>query len=284
MSEGPPSPPRRVPLLALSLGVLLVTLTVVLLLPMVTGQEEEPATAEIELPPTDGGIDYQLGGAYPVPEGVTTVVRDRLSAPAEGVYNVCYVNAFQSQPGDTRDWPDDLLLRDSDGELVIDRDWDEALLDISTPDRRERAAARVNRWIDGCAEAGYDAVEPDNYDSYTRSQGLLTAGDALAYLRLLAEHAHQRGLAVAQKNTVELTDRHARVGLDFAVAEECGAYQECGTYAAAYGDRVLVVEYTDAGLRRACAEWGDRLRVVRRDPELVTPEEDGYVRETCPTR
>jgi hypothetical protein len=89
-------------------------------------------------------------------------------------------------------------------------------------------AARVNRWIDGCADKGFDAVEPDNYDSYTRSDDLLTANDATAFITLLSRHAHARRLAIAQKNTVELAGLTKRTGLDFAVAEECGEYDECG--------------------------------------------------------
>ncbi|MFC7471449.1 endo alpha-1,4 polygalactosaminidase [Actinomadura keratinilytica] len=133
---------------------------------------------------------------------------------------------------------------------MIDEDWDEVLLDLSTEELRRAAAARVGRWIDGCAQRGFDAVEPDNYDSFTRSDGLLDAADAQAYLALLVERAHSRGLAVAQKNTAELAGDRKRLGLDFAVAEECGQYEECGVYDQAFDGRVLVVEYTEKGLER----------------------------------
>ena len=39
-------------------------------------------------------------------------------------------------------------------------------------------------------------------------------------------------------------------GLDFAVAEECGQYDECGDYADAFGNNVIVIEYTDDGMAR----------------------------------
>ncbi|MGW4493891.1 endo alpha-1,4 polygalactosaminidase [Streptomyces sp. NPDC004376] len=234
----------------------------------------------VEPPPRHAGFDYQIGGAYPPPAGVRIVTRDRADSPAPGRYNVCYVNAFQAQPGERADWPADLLLRDADGHAVIDEDWDEPLLDLRTPAKRERVARRVNAWIDGCARKGYDAVEPDNYDSYTRSRHLLSAADAVAYMRLLTRHAHTRRLAVGQKNTAELTGRREAAGLDFAVAEECGQYDECGVYAKAYDDRVLDVEYTDAGLRKALARWGSRLSIVRRDLEVSTPGDPGYVRRT----
>ncbi|MFF3483247.1 endo alpha-1,4 polygalactosaminidase [Streptomyces sp. NPDC002701] len=244
------------------------------------GDTAESAAGAVRLPPVHAGFDYQIGGAYPPPSGVRIVARDRGADPARGLYNVCYVNAFQAQPEEQDDWPEDLLLRDGEGELVIDTDWDEPLLDIGTPAKRERVAARVGRWIDGCADKGYDAVEPDNYDSYTRSRGLLGADDATSFIRLLSTRAHARGLAIAQKNTVELAGQRVRAGLDFAVVEECGAYDECGEYADAFDDRVVVVEYTDKGMRKARAGFGDRLSIVRRDLAVSAPDSDDYVRRT----
>ncbi|MBP3076722.1 endo alpha-1,4 polygalactosaminidase [Streptomyces sp. CHA1] len=233
-----------------------------------------------EPPPLDAGLDYQLGGAYRPDDDVQVVVRDHGARPVRGLYNVCYVNAFQAQPG-ARGWPEELLLRDARGREVIDEDWDEVLLDLSTDELRRAAAARVGRWIDGCAQRGFDAVEPDNYDSFTRSDGLLDAGDAQAYLALLVERAHSRGLAVAQKNTAELAGDRKRLGLDFAVAEECGQYEECGVYDKAFDGRVLVVEYTEKGLERACEAADGRLSVVLRDRDVLPEDEEGYVRGAC---
>lgn len=247
--------------------------------PTVSSTGSATSTA-IELPPLHAGFDYQIGGAYPPPSGVQIVSRDRSESPAPGLYNICYVNAFQVQPGEEKQWPADLLLRDAQGELVVDGDWDEVLLDIRTPGKRKRVAARVDQWIDGCADKGFDAVEPDNYDSYTRSQDLLSPDDATAFITLLSAHAHTRDLAIAQKNTVELAGLRARTGLDFAVAEECGEYDECGAYAKAFDDRVVVIEYTDSGLRKARSGFGDRLSIVRRDVMVSTPGDEEYVRKT----
>ncbi|MCF3129739.1 endo alpha-1,4 polygalactosaminidase [Streptomyces olivochromogenes] len=233
----------------------------------------------VRLPPPHAGFDYQIGGAYPPPAGVRVVSRDRSSSPAPGLYNICYVNAFQAQPEERRSWPADLLLRDADGKVVIDENWDEPLLDIGTPAKRERVARRVDRWIEGCADKGYDAVEPDNYDSYSRSHDLLTADDAVAFMALLSRRAHARHLAIGQKNTAELLGRRARAGLDFAVAEECAEFDECGAYAKAFHDRVVVVEYTDKGLRKAVDGFGGRLSIVRRDRAVSTPGSSGYVRK-----
>ncbi|MFJ3230871.1 endo alpha-1,4 polygalactosaminidase [Streptomyces sp. NPDC086787] len=240
------------------------------------------SVAPVRLPPRHAGFDYQIGGAYPPAKDVRIVSRDRTASPAPGLYNICYVNAFQAQPEERASWPADLLLRDGDGELVIDEEWNEPLLDIRTPGRRERVAQRVGKWFDDCAAKGFDAVEPDNYDSYTRSQRLLTADDATAFMALLSRHAHARHLAIGQKNTPELAGVRKRAGLDFAVAEECGGYDECGTYARAFDDRVVVIEYTDEGLRRAVAGFGDRLSIVRRDVMVSVPGSAGYVRKVRP--
>lgn len=236
-------------------------------------------------PPVGAPFDYQLGGAYPPPKGVRVVVRDHTASPARGLYNVCYVNAFQAQPHAERDWDADLLLRDGKGRRVYDTDWDEALLDLRTADRRDRAARKVNAWIDRCADKGFDAVEPDNYDSYTRApKGTLTARHARSFLTLLARHAHRRGLAVAQKNTAELAPDRERVGLDFAVVEECGRHHECGAFTRWFGRRLLVVEYDRRGLRVACRDWGDRVSVVRRDLDVAPAGESGHLRQTCRDR
>jgi hypothetical protein len=246
------------------------------------GPAPSDASPAVRLPPRGQGVDYQLGGPYTPPAGARIVVRDHTAAPAAGHYNVCYVNAFQAQPGRASDWQADLLLRDARGEAVIDEDWDEQLIDLRTPDRRKRAAARVAHWIEDCARHGYQAVEPDNYDSYTRSRGLIDAADATAYLSILARTAHRHGLAIAQKNTAELAPKREAVGLDFAVAEECGAYDECGTYLRAFEGHVVDIEYTREGLRAACGVRELRPAVVLRDLDLVVPGREGYVRDVCP--
>lgn len=206
---------------------------------------------------------------------------DHGDRPAPGHYNICYVNAFQAQPGAEDEWGD-LLLRDASGEIVYDEDWGEAFLDTSTGAKRDGIAAKVGAWIDECADEGFQAVEPDNYDSFTRvPDGLLSAEDNQALIRLLSAHAHSRGLAIAQKNTAELAGEREANGLDFAVVEECGVHGECGQYTAAFGDHVVVVEYTREGMDRACAGWGDELSIVLRDVGVSAPGDEGYVYGTC---
>ncbi|MEU8934302.1 endo alpha-1,4 polygalactosaminidase [Streptomyces sp. NPDC048409] len=239
----------------------------------------------VKLPPTGAGFDYQIGEAYTPPTGVGVVSRDNSAEPAKGLYNICYINAFQSQPGDSSSGDEGkwsgLLLKNSSGRLAEDPDWEgEYALDISTPAKRQALAAKMDATIDKCADKGFDAVEPDNYDSYTRFDGL-TAADAEAYMSLLVEHAHSRNLAIAQKNTAELAGKAKSLGIDFAVTEECGAYDECGDYEKAFGDHVVDIEYSKKGLKAACAGWSDKFAIVRRDENVSAPGDDDYLRGTC---
>lgn len=212
--------------------------------------------------------DYQLGGATRVPRRVGIVVRDRLAPPAPGRYNVCYVNGFQSQPDERRFWRRhwDLVLK-RHGRPVRDEAWGEWLLDIRTPKKRRALARIVGRWTARCARDGFDAVEFDNLDSFSRSHGLVRPRHARKFARLLVRRAHAVGLAAAQKNRAGWDGRV--VGFDFALAEECGRWRECGAYQSSYGRRVLVVEYRRRDFRLACRRWGEPLPVVLRDRNLT---------------
>lgn len=172
------------------------------------------------------------------------------------------------------------MLRDGNGDPVIDTDWDEMLLDVSSVDKRDQLAAIVGGWIAGCASDGFDAVEIDNLDSYARSQGLLTQDHAVAFMALLSARAHDEGLAIAQKNSTEVLARRAEMGTDFAVAEECNRYAECGDYVEVYGDQVFVIEYRQQDFTVGCSNWSN-LSIVLRDLELVTPSDAAYVYDGC---
>ena len=241
---------------------------------------EAPA---IVLPPAGAGFDYQLGGAYPPPSGVRVVVRDRSERPAPGVYSICYLNGFQTQPDEQRFWltrHPDLLLRTANGVPVVDADWGELLLDTGTEPRRSAIAGIVGQWISGCAEAGFAAVEFDNLDSYDRSQGVLTRGDNVAMQRQFSRLAHAQGLAVAQKNAAELLGRRSELGTDFAIAEECTRYAECAEFVAVYGRRVYVIEYRDSDFAAGCRR-SPELSIIRRDLDLVPAGSAGYVYRSC---
>jgi Glycoside-hydrolase family GH114 len=239
-------------------------------------------------PPVNADADYQLGGAYKPAPGVRVVTRDRTDPPAKRRYGICYVNAFQTQPGELGWWKKHhsrLLLRHN-GRLVNDPGWpDEVLLDTSTATKRDRLAKVVGSWIRGCAVDGYDAVEPDNLDSFSRSHHELTQRSNLRFVRLLVRAAHHHGLAIAQKNAAELTRRQvAHTGFDFAVAEDCQVYRECGRYKKMYGAHVIEIEYSDEGranFRRACRARGDEWSIIYRDRDVRRAGAKGYKRAAC---
>jgi endo-alpha-1,4-polygalactosaminidase (GH114 family) len=242
-------------------------------------------------PPVGASWDYQLGGAYPPDPGVEVVVRD-LAAPVPEQYGVCYLNAFQTQPGTLVAWEADhpgLLLRDEAGELVRDPAWpDEVVLDLGTREDRAALVDLVVRDVGECARRGHEAVELDNLDSWTRSGGAFGPDEAMAVAVAVAAQARRHGLAVGQKNAPDLLGR-ADLGaaFDFAVVEECARYDECDAYRAVYGDRVLQVEYADApraedAFRAACRSGELLPTALLRDRGLAPAGDPAHVVLRCP--
>lgn len=243
-----------------------------------------------ELPPAGAAFDYQLGGDYPPPDGVEVVARDRTAAPAGAGYDICYVNGFQTQPDASAEWraehPE--LLVHLDGEPLADPDWpDEYLFDASTDAKRAEILGIVGPWIEDCAREGYDAVEIDNLDSFTRSGGAFDVEAATALAREYARVAHDVGLAIGQKNAAEHAVRMRSAGFDFAVTESCLVYDECSAYTDVY-DVVLDIEYTDELGEDAFADACDRLdegdrpsSMILRDPLLLPAGEPEHVYASC---
>ena len=243
------------------------------------------------LPPSDGVFDYQLGGtADELSDGtpIDVVARDATTAPLEGAYNVCYVNGFQTQPA--ADWSDHpaALLRDSSGDPGRDPDWpDELILDPSTAASRESILEVIGPVIEGCAEAGFDAVEIDNLDTWTRFDAISRDG-AFALASAYVTTAHDLGLAIAQKNAAEAArPAHDDLGFDFAVVEECGVYSECAAYTDVYGPHVLQIEYPDSlaeadmSFADVCADPARAPLTILRDRDLVAPSSDAHIYGTC---
>ena len=250
------------------------------------GMEARAQVAAGAAPPANAPFDYQIGGDYPLPAGVQVVSRDWFSGgtPPEGIYGICYVNAYQTQaneegvdrPDEQANWPAHLVLT----ALGDDPKWGgEYLIDISTAEKRAEAAQWVKPMLEACAIKGFQGVEFDNLDSWTRFEGTplqaqvpFGRAEAVAYATLLAAEAHHLGLAVGQKNTAELTFDEARtqIRFDFAIAEECGRYNECQTYRGVYQDNVIVIEYRMKDFNKVCKTFGAQLSIVLRDRN-VTP-------------
>jgi hypothetical protein len=243
------------------------------------------AVPAVHRPPVAGVFDYQLGGAYTPAAAVRIVDRDRSDRSVPGRYNICYVNAFQTQPDEAGYWQRhhrSVLLRVG-GHYVHDPDWPgEYILDTSTAAKRAVIAGVVGRWFDGCAAHGFDAVEPDNLDSWTRRgvHGAITRADNVALARVLVARAHAHGLAIAQKNTTGFP----KVGFDFAIAEECEVYRECAAYTRVFGRQVIEIEYTDnprAAYTRACAARHGTISIILRDRDVVPRGDRAYRYSHC---
>jgi len=262
-----------------------VTATLILCTGTASAAEEQAGAAQAFKPlPSDAIADYQLGGAYDPPTGTNVVVRDSAATPARGLYNICYVNGLQTQPGVA--WPLELLVKNRKGEPLVDPEWpDEHLLDISSKKRRAAILERLAVTISGCARAGFNAVEFDNLDSFTRSNGALKHEDAVAFATLLVGAAHGHGLAAGQKNTPQLSDRERKqIGFDFAVSEECHRYDECAGYTRYYGDQAINIEYVDDLRGRfadICEAPNTPRDTVLRDRDLKPAQRKGYRYDHC---
>ncbi|CAL9656102.1 endo alpha-1,4 polygalactosaminidase [Streptomyces sp. enrichment culture] len=115
-------------------------------------------------------------------------------------------------------------------------------------DIRQRDVLRpiMERRFDMCRDKGFDAVEPDLMEGYGNDTGFpLSAGDQLAYNRMIAAIAHERGLSVGLKNDLPQIPRLVS-HFDFAVNEECAQYDECDALSPFIeaGKAVFHVEYT----------------------------------------
>ncbi|MER6996809.1 endo alpha-1,4 polygalactosaminidase [Streptomyces sp. NPDC000410] len=132
---------------------------------------------------------------------------------------ICYVNAgaWEDFRPDHADFPAGVRGRPNgwDGERWLDI----RRLDVLRPLLEKR--------FDMCRDKGFDAVEPDLMDAYLNDTGFpLTAAHQLAYNRMIARIAHDRGLAVGLKNDLPQIPQLVR-DFDFAVNEECAQYDEC---------------------------------------------------------
>jgi len=257
------------------------------------------------LPPVNGKWDYQIGGPYTPTAGVLVVSRDRTVAPVAGKYNICYVNVGQTQPdggtpnanayGTTAWWlanHPNVILRDANGNPIIDPVWNEVVFDVRTAAKRTELVSVIQPWFLQCKNDGYDAIEPDNIDLEVRSSGLETHPQVREYLKLLVTYAHSIGLAIGQKNAVTDDNNNPEwqtdgptfnggTGFDFAIAEECGAFTECGTFTAMYPGRVYVVEYATAGWNAACSAVGSSNSVIQRNVDVRPNTASGYVYKEC---
>lgn len=275
---------------------------------VITVTTSAASTGTYTLPTAVWKFDYQLGGGYAPADGVKMVVRDRTDTePLAGLYGVCYINLFQTEPldasvvGSTQWWitnHPNVMLK-SGSSVLYDKGWpDEALFDTRTQAQRDELFAVFKGWIDKCATDGFKAVEADNLDSFDRpvvkANGAAAtnpmAGNSagnLAFLKMAVDEAHAVGLAFAQKNSSALSTQAKAQGTNFAIVEDCGAWPneagtalECDSYYQAYRvgttNTALVydVEYIDnpdasGGFAAACSAWTGRISIIEREEDVL---------------
>jgi hypothetical protein len=136
---------------------------------------------------------------------------------------VCYMSAgsWENWRPDARDFPRKVRGRQLEG-WPGERWLDVRQLDVLGP----LMGARLDR----CVTKGFDAVDFDNMDVYTQDSGFdITRRQQIDYIELLANAAHERGLATGLKNLPQLTTRLEPM-FDFAIVESCFVYKECGAF------------------------------------------------------
>jgi len=170
--------------------------------------------------------------------GTTTAQIDALHAAKRKV--VCYLDTAY-EPGR----PDSDKLAPYKGNAV--KGWPgQFWLDIRQP-----AVVAVMKDRIALAQTKHcDAIEADDVDSRANDPGFpITAADQQGFIRTLAKEAHARGLGYALKNDLEEIGA-LLADVDFAVNEECFAFDECDLLKPfiAAGKAVFQVEYTDGTL------------------------------------
>jgi len=159
----------------------------------------------------------------------------------DGRIVICYFSA-----GTWEEWRDDA---DDFPAVALGNtmeEWDdEKWVDVRSTEIRDIMEAR----LDVAVSKGCDGVEPDNMDGYlcNNHSGFDFDGfDQLDFNQFIAEQAHDRDLSVGLKNDVDQLVE-LEPCFDWALNEECFAYDECDKYESfvSAGKAVFSVEYVD---------------------------------------
>ncbi len=190
----------------------------------------DPVAADVWSPALGTSWQWQLTGSIDRSRDVAMYDVDLFEARdadldglrADGRVVICYFSA-----GSLEDFRDDVGFVDEAAVGNKLDGWeDERWLDVTHPDAFELARRR----LDLAVERGCDGVEPDNVDGYVNRTGFpLTGAEQLQFDRFLADEAHTRGLSVGLKNDVDQL-KDLEPWFDWALNEECVAYDECGRY------------------------------------------------------
>jgi hypothetical protein len=95
-------------------------------------------------------------------------------------------------------------------------------------------------------QKGCDGIEADDVDARSNDPGFpITSAEQVAFIRALADESHARGMGFALKNDLDEVGQLV-AHVDFAINEECFAYDECDLLAPFIqaNKAVFQVEYT----------------------------------------
>ena len=215
-----------------------------------SSSSEDSSDSTVVIPTVNSNTRWflQLQGTYDLSVGTELYELDLFDAQTSqiatlknnGIFVVCYFSA-----GSFEDWRDDASsFNQTDIGQALDNWPGEYWLDI----RSDNVRTLMKNRIQLAKSKGCDAVDPDNVDGFLQNTGFnITAGEQLAFNSYLANTAHSIGLAIGLKN--DLTQIQTLEPLfDFAINEQCIAYQECDYLAPFKASQKLIIniEYDTA--------------------------------------
>lgn len=203
--------------------------------------------AQWDRPTSPSTLYWQLSGTVPLDRSETVYDIDGFDNTSQTVatlknankYVIAYFSAgtYEDWRSDEANFPPAVLGNTVDG-WAGERWLDVRALSTLRPIMEARA--------DLAKSKGFDAIEWDNIDGYLNSTGFtISAAQQVAYVRMLADICHARGMAAIQKN---LPDQVAALVsyFDGCLAEEAYRYSEVTPYLAypQAGKPLWVIEYT----------------------------------------
>lgn len=146
-------------------------------------------------------------------DAFTTTAQQVAALHAQGKKVIAYISAGTIED----DRPDiNLLPKEVIGQVYPE--WPkERWLDIR---QREKLRPWLNSRIDRIISKGFDAIEPDNLDSYSNETGFdISINDTKLYCDFLIKLAHDKGLGIGQKNVPELSAEYSKK-FDWVLTED----------------------------------------------------------------
>jgi len=204
-----------------------------------------PARADMWLPTPADTLQWILQGKVDMTADATVYDIDGFDngaatvrkLHAAGKHAICYIDVgtWENWRPDAKQFPKSVLGKDNGwpGERYLDI----RQLGVLEPIMQAR--------FEMCQQKGFDAIEPDNMDSYQAKTGFpLTWRDELTYVEWLIGVAHDLGLSIGQKNLPERA-KALEPEMDWALLEECFFDRFCPAFApyAADGKAVFNTEY-----------------------------------------